>query len=43
MAMFSEKEIYVTFYKLISGVKKDENYYHANQLNVFISISFFLH
>lgn len=42
MAMFSEKELYVTFCKLISGGKRDENSYHANQLNVFISIAFFL-
>lgn len=38
--MFSEKELDVTFCKLISSGKEDENSYHANQLNVFISIAF---
>lgn len=31
MAMFSEKELYATFCKLIPGGRKDENSYHANQ------------
>lgn len=31
MAVFSEKELYVTFCVLISGGKKDKNSCHANQ------------